>query len=66
MSEDFLPAIFQPFSQEEMGYTRHFEGNGLGLALVKSYADLNKAKIEVESKKGEGTTFSVTFPVYKS
>jgi len=65
MSEDFLPTIFQPFSQEEMGYTRHFEGNGLGLALVKSYCDLNKAKIEVESVKGEGTTFSVTFKLYK-
>jgi signal transduction histidine kinase len=44
-----------------MGYTRHFEGNGLGLALVKSYCDLNKGIIEVESKKGDGTTFSVTF-----
>ncbi len=61
ISEEFLPNLFDPFSQEEVGYTRHFEGNGLGLALVKSYCDLNKGQIEVESKKGAGTTFIVTF-----
>lgn len=61
MADDFLLTIFQPFSQEEQGYTRKFEGNGLGLALVKSYCDLNSGRIEVTSKKGAGTVFCVTF-----
>lgn len=61
ISEDYLPKIFSPFSQEETGYTRRFEGNGLGLALVKKYADLNNATILVESQKGRGTNVTVTF-----
>lgn len=61
ISEGFLPYIFLAFSQEETGYTRRFEGSGLGLALVKSYCDMNKAKIDVKSKKNIGTTFTVSF-----
>ncbi|MBU2491778.1 MAG: PAS domain-containing sensor histidine kinase [Bacteroidetes bacterium] len=61
ISEEFLSDIFEPFSQEEQGYTRKFEGNGLGLALVKNYCQINNAKISVKSKKGKGTTFTVTF-----
>jgi len=53
--------IFEPFNQEEQGYSRSYDGTGLGLSLVKSYCDINKAKIEVESKKGKGTAFRVTF-----
>ena len=61
ISQEYLPYIFEPFSQEEQGYTRRFDGNGLGLALVKSYCELNEAKIEVESQKGKGSTFRVIF-----
>ena len=61
IDEKFIPNLFKPFTQEEQGYTRKFEGNGLGLALVKKYCMLNKASINVQSKKGEGTTFSVVF-----
>ncbi len=61
INKDFLPRIFEPFAQEEQGYTRSFEGNGLGLALVKKYCEINKATIEVESKKYVGTTFRVIF-----
>ena len=61
ISEEYLPKLFEPFSQEEHGYSRRFEGNGLGLALVKKYCDLNGALITVSSKKGEGSTFSVIF-----
>lgn len=60
ISEEFLPQLFKKFSQEEQGYTRKFEGNGLGLALVKKYCDINNANIEVTSKKGVGTTFTIT------
>jgi PAS domain S-box-containing protein len=61
MSKDFLQKLFQPFVQEEHGYTRSYEGNGLGLALVKNYCSLNNAEIDVESIKGIGSTFRVKF-----
>jgi CheY-like chemotaxis protein len=44
-----------------MGYGRAYEGIGLGLAIVKKVINLNKCAISVESKKGEGTTFSINF-----
>ena len=61
MSEEYLSRLFTPFSQEETGYTRKFEGNGLGLSLVKKYCDLNNIVIDVKSKKGDGSTFTLTF-----
>ena len=59
ISENYLPTLYSPFSQEEQGYTRSYEGNGLGLALVKKYCELNNAKIFVDSAKGKGTTFTI-------
>jgi len=61
ISEEFLPRIFDPFSQEDTGHTRRYEGNGLGLALANGYCELNNIKITVESKKGFGSTFTLTF-----
>lgn len=61
ISEEFLSNLFQPFTQEEMGYTRKYEGNGLGLALVKNYIDMNNAEISVKSTKGKGSIFTVKF-----
>jgi PAS domain S-box-containing protein len=61
ISEEFLPKIFNAFSQEESGHTRRYEGNGLGLALVKAYCDLSNIKVDIHSKKGFGSTFSLTF-----
>jgi signal transduction histidine kinase len=61
ISENYLPNLFEPFSQEEMGYSRKYEGNGIGLTLVKSYCELNNAEIEVNSEKDVGSIFKVTF-----
>jgi PAS domain S-box-containing protein len=61
IAEEYIPKLFTPFSQEEHGYTRSYDGNGLGLALVKRYCDLNNIDINVESRKGEGTTFKMCF-----
>lgn len=61
MSKEYLADAFLPFSQEEQGYSRRFDGNGLGLALVKKYCELNNALIQVESEKGQGTSFRITF-----
>lgn len=65
IEEEFLPHVFEIFSQEDRGHTRQFEGNGLGLALVKSYCELNKTNIKIESTKGTGTTVSLIFPKTK-
>ena len=64
ISEEFLPTLFEPFIQEEMGYTRSFEGTGLGLALVKNYVKLNNGSINVKSKKGSGSVFTVKLEKY--
>lgn len=61
MSKEYLQNIFTPFSQENTGHKREYEGNGLGLALVKKYVEINHAEIHVESEKGKGSVFSVVF-----
>ena len=57
----YLPYLFEAFSQEENDYSRKFEGNGLGLALVKKFCEFNNAEINVQSEKGSGSIFAVTF-----
>jgi len=60
IDKDFQKSLFEPFTQEFQGYSRKFEGNGLGLSVVKKFCDLNGAKIKVKSEKGTGSTFTVT------
>ncbi len=62
ISKDFLPKLFEPFRQEEQGSLRTYEGNGLGLAIVKKHCEMNNASIKVESEKGKGSKFKVSFP----
>jgi PAS domain S-box-containing protein len=61
IGQEFLPKLFTPFSQEQSGNTRRFEGTGLGLTLVRKYLELNGASISVESERDKGTTFTVSF-----
>jgi signal transduction histidine kinase len=61
ISKKFQRRIFEPFTQEEQGYTRKFEGNGLGMALVKEYCIMNDINISVQSKKGDGSVFTLEF-----
>jgi PAS domain S-box-containing protein len=61
IEEEVLPSLFEPYTIEEQIYSRKFEGNGLGLLLVKKYCDLNNAKVKVQSLKNKGTTFNITF-----
>lgn len=62
MSKAYLKKLFTPFMQEDNRLNRDFEGTGLGLALVKRLMDLMKGRIEVESKKGKGSTFRIFLP----
>ncbi|MBN1448176.1 MAG: PAS domain S-box protein [Bacteroidetes bacterium] len=63
ISREFLERMYDPYMQEDIGYDRVYEGIGLGLTLVKLYLEAHGARIDVESRKGEGTIFSVTFPI---
>ncbi len=64
IGEEFVGNLFEPFRQEEQGYSRRYDGSGLGLALVKRYCELNNSSISVQSKKGEGSVFRVVFQKY--
>jgi len=59
IATDYYPSIYEQFTQEETGYTRSYDGMGLGLALAKSYLDLNKFQISFESEKNVGTKFTI-------
>ncbi|MFA7228117.1 MAG: HAMP domain-containing sensor histidine kinase [Melioribacteraceae bacterium] len=59
--DEFLSRIFEPFSQEDQGFLRRYEGNGLSLALVKKYCELIGASIDIKSEKGNGAEFIITF-----
>lgn len=61
IAKEYFEKIFDPFIQEDQGYTRKYQGNGLGLALVKKYCDLNNLKIKFESVKSEGSIFTIEF-----
>ncbi|MCH8011170.1 MAG: PAS domain S-box protein [Candidatus Marinimicrobia bacterium] len=65
IEKEFLDEIFQVFTQESEGYTKKYQGVGLGLALVKKYLEFCNASIEVKSKKGVGSTFTITFKKIK-
>jgi len=62
IAESFLPSLFDPFKQESNGDTRLYEGSGLGLAITKDLVGLMGGTIDVETQKGEGTTFTVRLP----
>ena len=59
MSEEFLPHIFEPFSQESTDTTALYGGTGLGLAISKNIVDMMDGSIAVRSIKGIGTAFTV-------
>ncbi len=65
ISADYLPHIFEPFTQEQQGYNRQYEGNGLGMALVKQYCHVNNASIKIDSQKGKGTIVKISIPLLK-
>jgi|GEM_PF-2378459 len=65
ISPEFMKEIFKPFRQEDMTYSRKFEGNGLGLALVKKCCDANGFDLKISSEKNKGTTVEIHIPKEK-
>ena len=63
MSEEFQARIFDEFSQENDGARTSYGGTGLGMAIAKRYVDLMGGKIEVSSRQGIGSTFTVEIPL---
>jgi signal transduction histidine kinase len=63
ISEDELPHVFEPFRRARETGTLGVGGTGLGLTLVKDILDAHRGKIEVESKSGQGSTFTLLLPV---
>ena len=61
--EKFLPMVFEAFKQESEGLSRNHEGSGLGLTLTQCLVQLMDGSIHAESVQGQGSTFSVTFPL---
>ena len=61
ISKKYQKHIFDIFSQESSGYSRKYEGLGLGLALTKRYLEINNANINIDSSKGSGTKVTITF-----
>lgn len=62
MSETFLPVVFDDFRQESEGLTRQYEGSGLGLAITRGLVEMLGGTVTVESRRGEGSTFTVRLP----
>jgi len=63
MSAAFVPRAFEAFQQESEGMARSHEGSGLGLTLARRLAVLQGGTLTAESRKGEGSTFSLTLPL---
>ena len=63
MSEEFQTRIFDEFSQENNGARTSYKGTGLGMAIAKRYVDIMGGKIEVSSRQGVGSTFTVEIPL---
>lgn len=66
MSSDYLPRLFDAFSQEDSSSTNKYGSTGLGMPITKNIVELMNGTIEVESEKGKGTTFTVTITLTQS
>lgn len=62
MSEEFQMHMFESFSRERTSTISGIEGSGLGMGIVKKLVDMMSGSIAVDSKLGEGTTFTVRIP----
>ena len=62
MSQEFLKHIFEPFERERTSTVSKVEGSGIGMGIVKKLVGLMGGTVEVESRIGVGSTFTVTLP----
>ena len=60
MDKEYIPKIFEAFSQEDATTTNKYGGSGLGMAITKNFVEMMGGRIDVESEKGVGSVFTVT------
>ncbi|WP_321393263.1 sensor histidine kinase [Emcibacter sp.] len=60
-----IAEVLKPFQQVDNSYAKEHQGTGLGLSLVRAFAELHQGRLEIESEWGMGTTVSVIFPAYR-
>ncbi len=60
MDKEFLPKLFDSFTQEDVTHLNKYGSTGLGMAITKNLVDIMNGRIRVESEKGVGTTTFVT------
>lgn len=60
IDESFMPRLFETFAQEDSTATNRYGGSGIGLAITKRFVEMMDGDIAVSSRKGEGSTFTVT------
>ncbi len=63
ISEDDQKRLFTPFTQIHSDTSRHYDGTGLGLSLVKVFVDMHGGDISLKSEAGLGTTFTIRIPL---
>lgn len=63
IEEKFLPHVFDVFRRADGTVTRARSGSGLGLAITKKLVNIQEGRIEAESTFGQGSTFSIFFPI---
>ena len=66
MSEEFQKHMFEIFERERNSTASHIEGSGIGMGITKKLVELMDGTIEVKSRQGEGSTFTVTVPCRKA
>jgi PAS domain S-box-containing protein len=62
MTQEQVGRLFERFTQADASTTRRFGGTGLGLAITRAFAEMLGGAIAVDSREGEGTTFTLTLP----
>lgn len=66
IDKEYLPKIFEPFSQEDSGASNAYGGTGLGLAITKNIVETMNGNISVKSVKGSGSEFTVNVTLRNS
>ena len=66
MDPEYIPKIFDSFSQEDATATNRYGGSGLGMAITKNFIDMMNGTVQVESQKNVGSEFTVAVPLGRS
>jgi len=66
ISQKDMQQVFKPFIQLDSHLSRHYQGSGLGLSLVRSLSEMHEGYVSVESEEGKGSRFTVSLPIKSS